>query len=146
MNKGKVTGLGGVFIKSDDPEGLKKWYADHLGLPCDQYGHLFTWRKLNDPDQLGHTQFSVFEQNTTYLKPSTRDYMINFRVDDLQSMIERLKSAGMEVVGEIEEYDYGKFGWVMDPEGNKIELWEPVDEVFTKMNEASSGQEDPGGN
>lgn len=135
MKKGKVTGLGGLFIKSSDPAELKKWYEENLGLPCDDYGHLFSWLKKDKPDQIGYTQFSVFDQNTEYLKPSTKDYMINFRVDDLEAMIHRLKEEGMEVVGEIENYDYGKFGWVMDPDGNKIELWQPIDEVFTKMNE-----------
>lgn len=130
--KGKVTGLGGLFIKAKDPELLKSWYGDHLGLPCDEYGHLFSWREQDRPDKKGHTQFSVFKEDSTYLQPSQKEFMINFRVDDLEGMIRRLREAGMQVVGEIEEYDYGKFGWVMDPEGNKIELWEPVDEGFSK--------------
>lgn len=129
-NKGKVTGLGGVFFKSDNPEALKKWYEEHLGLPCDQYGHLFSWRKDDDPEQKGYTQFSVFKSDTDYLNPSKKSYMINFIVDDVVLMVERLKSAGMQVVGEIAEYEYGKFAHVMDPDGNKIELWEPVDQAF----------------
>lgn len=133
-NKGKVTGLGGFFIKSEDPDRLKGWYGKYLGLPCDEYGHLFSWREDLDPDRKGHTQFSVFPADTGYLSPSRKDFMINFRVDDLEAVLKRLKDAGMEVVGEIERFDYGSFGWVMDPDGNKIELWEPADDAFTSEN------------
>jgi predicted enzyme related to lactoylglutathione lyase len=131
--KGKVTGLGGLFIKSVNPEQLKTWYEKYLGLPCDQYGHLFSWRHPDNPEETGYTQFSVFDQKSEYYHPSKKDFMINFRVDDLEGMIDRLKKAGMQVIGDIETYEYGKFGWVMDPEGNKIELWEPVDKAFTDM-------------
>ncbi|MCF8379422.1 MAG: VOC family protein [Bacteroidales bacterium] len=131
--KGKVTGLGGIFIKSSDPKSLKNWYEEHLGLPCDEYGHMFAWRDKEDVAKIGYTQFSVFEKNTDYLKPAKKEFMLNFRVDDLEEMIKRLISEGMEVVGDIQSYDYGKFGWVMDPDGNKIELWEPVDETFTEL-------------
>ncbi|MEZ5084220.1 MAG: VOC family protein [Bacteroidales bacterium] len=134
-NKGKVTGLGGVFFTSENPKDLKKWYEENLGLPCDEYGHLFRWKQSDDPRKDGYTQFSVFEKSTNYLQPSKKDFMINFRVDNLEAIIENLLEKGMKVIGDIEEYEYGKFGWVMDPDGNKIELWEPVDEAFTKMNE-----------
>ena len=140
--KGKVTGLGGVFIKSSDPSKLKSWYAEHLGLPCDEYGHLFSWRYPENPKKSGYTQFSIFDENTTYLDPAKKEFMINFRVDDLEAMITRMKASGLEVIGEIESYDYGKFGWVMDPNGNKIELWEPVDEVFTQTNENKDTHEE----
>lgn len=132
---GKVTGLGGVFFTSENPEELKKWYEENLGLPCDEYGHLFKWKQYDNPDLDGFTQFSVFEKSTKYLHPSKKDFMINFRVDNLETIIEELLSKGMKVIGDIEEYEYGKFGWVMDPDGNKIELWEPIDESFAKMNE-----------
>jgi len=139
--KGKVTGLGGIFFKAENPDSLKKWYDKNLGLPCDQYGSLFTWRHKEDPDKLGYTQFSVFDKKTDYLNPAKKEFMINFRVDNLEALIRQLKKDGMQVIGEIESYEYGKFGWVMDPEGNKIELWEPVDEVFTKMNEANDSDQ-----
>lgn len=139
--KGKVTGLGGIFFKAENPDSLKKWYDKNLGLPCDQYGHMFSWRKPENPDEIGYTQFSVFDKNTDYLNPGKKEFMINFRVENLEELIDQLKEDGMQVIGEIETYDYGKFGWVMDPEGNKIELWEPVDEVFTKMNEAKDSKE-----
>lgn len=138
MKKGKITGLGGIFFKSDDPTKLKKWYESNLGLPCDEYGHMFSWRQPENPEKTGYTQLSMFEKNTTYLDPGKKDFMINFRVDDLEAVILHLKENGMEVVGEIESYEYGKFGWVMDPEGNKLELWEPVDEVFTQMKEKNT--------
>lgn len=142
MNKkGKVTGLGGVFFKANEPNSLKSWYEQNLGLPCDQYGSLFTWRHKEDPDKLGYTQFSVFDKDTEYLNPGKKEFMINFRVENLEALIGQLKEDGMQVIGEIETYDYGKFGWVMDPEGNKIELWEPVDEIFTKMNESNEENE-----
>jgi len=130
--KGKVTGLGGFFITSENPDKTKKWFEENLGLPCDAYGHLFKWRHVDAPEKIGQTQFSVFEKDSDYLRPGTRDFMINFRVDNLRAIIEEFKRKGLQVVGEIEEYEYGKFGWVMDPDGNKIELWEPVDEVFTQ--------------
>ncbi|MCB0807118.1 MAG: VOC family protein [Bacteroidales bacterium] len=130
--KGKVTGLGGFFITSPDPEKTKKWFEENLGLPCDEYGHMFKWRDHKNPEMEGNTQFGVFEKNPEYFKPGTREYMINFRVDDLVSLIAGLKEKGMQVVGEIEEYEYGKFGWVIDPDGNKIELWEPVDQAFSE--------------
>ncbi|MCB2222454.1 MAG: VOC family protein [Bacteroidetes bacterium] len=128
--KGKVTGLGGVFFKSKDPEALKKWYENNLGLPCDQHGHLFEWLQTDAPTKKGFTQFGVFNSDTEYMQPSQKDYMINFRVDDVVIMIERLKKAGMKVIGDIDTYSYGKFAWVMDPDGNKVELWEPIDETF----------------
>jgi predicted enzyme related to lactoylglutathione lyase len=128
--KGKVTGLGGVFFKSKDPEMLKKWYENHLGLPCDQHGHMFEWFKTDEPDKKGFTQFSIFNADTNYMEPSGKEFMINFRVDDVAMMVERLKNDGMKVIGDIETYSYGKFAWVLDPDGNKIELWEPTDEAF----------------
>lgn len=142
MKKGKVTGLGGIFIKSADPDKLKGWYRDHLGMPCDEYGHLFSWRQADEPQKVGYTQFSIFDHKTKYLSPAKKEFMINFRVDDLESMIARLKDKGLAVIGEIESYEYGKFGWVMDPDGNKIELWEPVDEVFTEMQQENTEPED----
>lgn len=130
--KGKVTGLGGIFIKSENPKNLKSWYSENLGLDTDEYGHMFKWLKLEDPKKVGHTQWSIFDAKTDYLNPSKKDYMINFRVEYIESLVEQLKENGMELIGKIESFDYGKFAWVMDPDGNKVELWEPVDEVFTR--------------
>jgi predicted enzyme related to lactoylglutathione lyase len=137
---GKVTGIGGVFFKSENPAELKKWYTNNLHFPIDEYGHPFAWRQLEDPKKIGYTQWSVFEKDTEYLKPAKKDFMINFRVENIEALIEEMKENGLQVVGKMEEYEYGKFAWVMDPEGNKIELWEPVDEVFTKWLEEKNNK------
>lgn len=126
--KNRVTGLGGFFFKTKDPDAIKEWYKNHLGLNTDQYGCTFWWK-----DETGNkcsTQWSPFPEDTTYFKPSDTPFMMNFRVENLRELLKLLKTEGVTVVGEIEEYDYGKFGWILDPEGNKIELWEPVDTAF----------------
>lgn len=131
--KGRVTGIGGVFFKCDDADKQKSWYAEKLGIPMESWGSAFRWRQFENPEKTGSTAWSAFKKETKYLDPSDSSFMINYRVDDLEAMLERLKSEGVTVVGDIESYDYGKFGWIMDPEGNKIELWEPIDEVYDKM-------------
>lgn len=125
-----VTGLGGTFFKSENPEKLKAWYDEHLGFETDDYGRAFRWVQFEDPQKTGSTQWSVMPADTKYFSPSDKPYMLNYRVGDLVALLNKLKDSGVEIAGEMESYDYGKFGWVMDPEGNKIELWEPVDEVF----------------
>ena len=126
--KKRVTGLGGFFFKTKDPDNTKQWYKKHLGLPVDDYGCSFWWKdnKGNDCS----TQWSPFKEDTKYFQPSEKQFMMNFRVENLHELFATLKEEGVTVVGEIEEYDYGKFGWILDPEGNKIELWEPVDSAF----------------
>jgi NADH-quinone oxidoreductase subunit N len=126
MNK-KVTGIGGVFFKCKDPENMKDWYSKNLGLPVDAYGANFEWRQAADPSKKGSTQWSPFPEDTKYFQPSQSDFMINYRVDDLETLVVQLVKDGVTVVDEIETYDYGKFVHILDPEGNKIELWEPVD-------------------
>ena len=128
--KKRVTGIGGIFFKSNDQEKLKDWYRDHLGIDSDQYGFTFKWRNYEDTEEPGTTVWSPFPKDTDYYNPSTKDYMINYRVEDLEGLIDVLKKEGVEVIGEIEVYEYGKFGWIMDPEGRKIELWEPIDAPF----------------
>ena len=126
--KKRVTGIGGFFFKTKDPDSIKNWYNKHLGLNTDDYGCTFWWK-----DEVGNkcsTQWSPFKEDTNYFEPSKKEFMMNFRVDDLKGLLEVLKKEGVKVVGEIEEYDYGKFGWILDPEGNKIELWEPIDSAF----------------
>lgn len=123
----RVTGLGGVFFKCKDPENIKQWYREHLGLPTDQYGAVFKWRDADDNEREGATVWSPFPEDTSYYDPSNKPFMLNYRVENLEALMRVLKDEGVEVIGEIEEYDYGKFGWIMDPEGNKIELWEPAD-------------------
>jgi predicted enzyme related to lactoylglutathione lyase len=123
----RVTGLGGVFFKSQDKTALTKWYSDRLGLDADEYGKMFQWRDDENPESRGYTVWSPFKEDTKYFEPSSKPFMINFRVDDLAGLLAALRQEGVQVVGEIQDEENGRFGWIMDPEGNKIELWEPVD-------------------
>jgi predicted enzyme related to lactoylglutathione lyase len=124
----RVTGLGGVFFKARDPKAIKAWYQKHLHIESGEHGAVFRWRLEEDPEIAGVTAWSPFPEDTDYYQPSQKDYMFNYRVENLEELLEVLKKEGVEVVGEIEEYSYGKFGWIMDPEGNKIELWEPLND------------------
>lgn len=128
----RVTGLGGVFFKTTDPKKMKEWYGKHLGLPIDEYGCSFRWIDINNPQakEPALTAWSPFDANTKYFNPSEKPFMFNYRVENLVELLKVLKEEGVETVGEVEEYPYGKFGWIMDPDGNKIELWEPKDEGF----------------
>ncbi|MGH1386022.1 VOC family protein [Kordia sp.] len=126
--KNRVTGLGGFFFKTEDPKGLKNWYGKHLGLPVDDYGCTFWWKDKEGNDC--STQWSTFPNDTKYFLPSEKQFMMNFRVENLVELLAVLKEEGVTIVGEVEEYSYGKFGWIVDPEGNKIELWEPNDDAF----------------
>jgi predicted enzyme related to lactoylglutathione lyase len=126
--KNRVTGLGGFFFKTKNPDAIKDWYKNHLGLNTDQYGCTFWWKDKKGNDC--STQWSPMDENTKYFEPSEKQFMMNFRVDNLVALLSVLKKEGVTVVGDIEEYEYGKFGWILDPEGNKLELWEPVDKTF----------------
>lgn len=128
----KVTGVGGIFFKCKDPEKIKTWYKNNLGLVTNEYGSLFEFRKAETPEEKGYLQWSPFAEDTKYFAPSTKEFMINFRVDNLELLLEEFKKDGVKIVGDIESFEYGKFAHIIDPEGNKIELWEPVDSVFTK--------------
>jgi predicted enzyme related to lactoylglutathione lyase len=121
----KVTGIGGVFFKCKNPETIKEWYKQHLGLNTNQYGTTFEWRKEDKPEEKGSTQWSPFSETTKYFEPSSKEFMINFRVDNLEQLVQELKKEGVTICDEIEVYEYGKFIHIIDPEGNKIELWEP---------------------
>lgn len=122
----RVTGIGGIFFKSKDPKALTQWYKDHLGVQADEHGYVaFSWRESNDPKREGLTVWSPFTETTEYFGASTRPFMVNFRVDDLDRMLAQLRAAGAEVDDHIEDGDFGRFGWVMDPDGTRIELWEP---------------------
>lgn len=124
----RVTGIGGFFFKADDPKKLKDWYRNHLGLNTDDYGCTFWWKDKYNADC--STQWSLFKADTDYFEPSQKEFMQNFRVKDLEFLLEQLKSEGVTIVGEMQTYGYGKFGHILDLEGNKIELWEPIDAVF----------------
>ena len=134
----KVTGIGGIFFKTKDPKIISDWYGDHLGLVINPYGSVFEFRQGAAPDKKGYTVWSPFKEDTDYFAPSEEPYMVNYRVADLKALIEDLRNKGVKIVGEIEEFEYGKFAHIMDPEGRKIELWEPIDEVFTKEYEGKS--------
>lgn len=130
--KGRVTGLGGIFFKAKSPASLKEWYAKNLGLNMDPYGTLFEWRLAGDSAKVGTTQWSVFKSTTKYFEPSQKDFMINYRVNDLVALQEQLKKENVVIVDTMVTYEYGKFLHIMDPEGNKIELWEPIDWKFDR--------------
>jgi predicted enzyme related to lactoylglutathione lyase len=129
----RVTGVGGIFFKCQDPHTIKARYARHLGFQTDQYGTNFEWRQAADPGKKGFTQWSPFSADTRYFDPSPKDFMINFRVENLEALVPMLKAEGVTVLDEIEAVEYGKFVHIIDPEGNKIELWEPVDEDYDKI-------------
>jgi predicted enzyme related to lactoylglutathione lyase len=133
----KVQGIGGIFFKCENPQKVKDWYSDNLGLVTDEYGSLFEFRNADD-QQKNYLQWSPFDAGTTYFKPSEKEFMINYRVGDLEKLVKDLKKNGVTILDEIETYEYGKFIHIMDPEGNKIELWEPVDEVFTQSHEGKT--------
>ena len=130
--KKRVTGIGGIFFKTDDPKKIKEWYGKHLGLPIDDYGASFKWIGADYPEAKSPalTQWSPFKSDTTYFQPSDKPYMFNYRVENLVELLKVLKEEGVEIVGEMQEFSYGKFAWIMDPDGNKIELWEPIDDGF----------------
>jgi len=123
----RVTGIGGVFFKAKDPERLRVWYQKHLGLEFDANGVVIFGCSVNEEERKTvQTVWSLFPSDTKYFDPSSAPFMINYRVENLAGLLERLRNEGVEVDEGVEEYDYGRFGWVMDPEGNRIELWEPA--------------------
>lgn len=129
----KVTGIGGIFFFSENPEQTREWYAKHLGLEVNQWGSSFEFRNANRPEEINYLQWSPFKQGSEYFAPSKREFMINYRVQNIEGLVKKLRVEGVTIVDEIETFDYGKFVHIMDAEGNKIELWEPVDHVFTAM-------------
>jgi catechol 2,3-dioxygenase-like lactoylglutathione lyase family enzyme len=122
----RVMGMGGIFFKATDKASLALWYRDNLGVPVEEAwgGAIFRWKE-NNPKGDAHTVWSPFAADTDYFSPSTKGFMVNFRVADLHAMLNQLRANGCDVDKKVEEGEYGKFGWVMDPEGNRIELWEP---------------------
>jgi predicted enzyme related to lactoylglutathione lyase len=129
----RVTGIGGIFFFSDDPEETKNWYSKNLGLNTTQYGASFEFRNANRPNEINYLQWSPFKTGNKYFEPSKKEFMINYRVQNIEGLVKKLKQNGVTVLDSIESYDYGKFVHIMDNEGNKIELWEPIDHVFTEM-------------
>lgn len=117
-----VLGLGGIFFKSKDPKALREWYSNHLNLKSEDFGAVFNFS--NYPEK-SYNIWSPFKSDTTYFNPSQKEFMINFIVDDVDGVLKQVEQGGAEVLKEREDGEFGKFGWFIDPEGNKIELWEP---------------------
>jgi predicted enzyme related to lactoylglutathione lyase len=138
MTKKKATGIGGIFFKCNDPEKMKDWYNNNLGLVTNEYGSTFEFRHADEPEKKGYLAWSPFKANTKYFEPSTKEFMINYRVENIEDLVEELKKNGVTVLDEIEAFEYGKFVHILDPENNKIELWEPVDIVFTELYEGKT--------
>jgi predicted enzyme related to lactoylglutathione lyase len=121
----RVTGMGGVFFKAKDPKALADWYRVHLGLKVEAWGGVaFRWAEDNTTGA-GTTAWNLFKEDTSYFAPSTASFMINYRVEDLHALLAELRAEGCNVDDKVEESEFGKFGWVIDPEGNKVELWQP---------------------
>ncbi|MCF8314792.1 MAG: VOC family protein [Ignavibacteriales bacterium] len=129
----KVTGIGGIFFFSENPEETKKWYAENLGLVTNEWGSTFEFRNTNRPDEINYLQWSPFKSGSEYFAPSKREFMINYRVQNIEGLVKKLEANGVRILDTLETYDYGKFIHIMDAEGNKIELWEPIDSVLTKI-------------
>jgi len=132
-NMKKVTSIGGIFFKCKDPNKMREWYKTHLGFNTNQYGTVFEWRQATDSSKKGFSQWSPFKETTKYFEPSTKEFMINYRVQNLEALVEELKKEGVTITDTIETFDYGKFVHIMDIEGNKIELWEPNDIEYEKL-------------
>ncbi|NUY79873.1 VOC family protein [Flavobacterium sp. MAH-1] len=122
----RVTGIGGIFFKCKDPQKMNEWYKTHLGINVSPYGAQFHWKQQIESDENGYTLWSPFPDTTKYFEPSSREFMINYTVENLVALVEELKKEGVEIVDEIAVYEYGKFVHIRDCEGNKIELWEPA--------------------
>ncbi len=129
----KVTGIGGIFFKSDNPAKTREWYASNLGLATTEFGSSFEFRNANAPDEINYLQWSPFKEDSDYMSPSKKEFMVNYRVQNIEGLVNQLIQNKVIILDEIKTYDYGKFIHIMDNEGNKIELWEPVDHIFTNM-------------
>lgn len=136
--KKRVTGIGGIFFKVPDPDKTKAWYQTHLGLNTDQYGATFEWRNTGDPQRKGFTQWSPMKEDTLYFQPSKKDFMVNYRVENLVELVKELRAEGVTILDEIDDTEYGKFVHILDPDGHSVELWEPVDNVYDEMTEGKT--------
>jgi predicted enzyme related to lactoylglutathione lyase len=122
----RVTGIGGIFFKSPDPKRLTDWYRTHLGMNIEAWGGVaFDWAGEDNPGGAGSTIWSAFSEDSDNFAPSTAPFMINYRVADLHGLIAALREEGCQVLDKVDDSEYGKFGWVIDPDGNKVELWQP---------------------
>jgi predicted enzyme related to lactoylglutathione lyase len=126
----RVTGIGGIFFQAENPGRLYEWYEKHLGIKNEPHGQgaMLHWREDENPERRGTTVWALFEKHSKYFEPSRAPFMLNYRVDDLDALLEALRAEGVEIDPKREDHEYGKFAWITDPEGNKIELWEPPKE------------------
>lgn len=131
--KKKVTGIGGIFFKCNNPKAMRDWYKENLGLNTNDYGAVFEWYQGADNTKKGFSQWSPFDEKTKYFEPSTKDFMINYRVENMEELVEELKKNGVTIIDSIQSYDYGKFVHILDPEGNNVELWEPNDVAYEAL-------------
>lgn len=129
----RVTGIGGVFFGTPNPAEAREWYGKNLGLAIDEYGSPFEFRNANDPDEINYLRWAPAKSGSDYFKPSENEFMINYRVQNIDGLLRKLQANNVTILDSIAVYDYGKFLHIMDHAGNKIELWEPVDSVLTKM-------------
>jgi len=134
----RVKGIGGIFFKSKDPQAMNAWYRKHLGFKVNEYGSLFQGRDFDKPEERNLLQWAPFKDDTDYFEPCKKEFMINYRVEDLESLLQKLINEGVEIVTQLKSYPYGKFAHIMDPEGNKIELWEPIVEGLDSELESQS--------
>ncbi len=129
----KVTGIGGIFFFSDDPKASKEWYTKNLGIEINDWGSSsFESRNIDNPDEINSLQWKPFKKDDEYFSPSKKDFMINYQVQNLEGLVSKLKNNGVSILDSIVTYDFGKFVHIMDAEGNKIELWEPIDNKDAK--------------
>lgn len=129
----RVTGIGGIFFKAKNPKQIREWYKTHLGFETNSYGCVFEWYQGADSTKKGFSQWSPFSERTKYFEPSTKDFMINYRVENLVDLVEQLKKEGVTVTDTIVSVEYGKFVHILDLDSNKLELWEPNDVEYEKL-------------
>lgn len=134
----KVTGIGGIFFGTENPEAIRTWYGENLGLAIDDYGSPFEFRNANRPKEINYLRWSPFDRKADGFLPSKKEFMINYRVQNIEGLVKKLQKNGVTILDTIETFAYGKFVHLMDPEGNKIELWEPVDSVLTQIGGATT--------
>lgn len=134
----RVTGIGGIFFGSKDPAATRDWYGKHLGLAVDPYGSPFEFRNARRPDEINYLRWSPVSSGDPFFNPSGKEFMINYRVQHIEALVRNLRAGGVQVLDSIQTVEYGKFVHLLDPEGNKIELWEPVDSVLTQLGGATT--------
>ncbi len=137
---GRATGIGGIFFKCKDPGKMREWYQTNLGFNTNKYGTVFEWRQGADTTKKGFTQWSPFKETTKYFEPSVKEFMINYRVENMELLLTAMRKNGVTIVDSVQVASYGKFVHVMDIEGNKIELWEPNDVEYEKLGKQMSAK------